>query len=149
MNPTHLMNNKQIAIIGGGPVGITAALLLQNKGARVTLYERDASLEAGITGGSLDIHQHTGQLALKEAGILDAFYQISWPASERMLTKDGRVFSEDLVPEPTKHFKPEIDRNDFRRLLCRPLKEGVVVWNRKLISLDEHQGKYRLHFDGE
>ena len=145
---TNLIANKRIAIIGGGPVGLTTALLLQQKGADVKLYERDANSQARITGGSLDIHQHTGQLALKAAGILDEFYQVSWPPSEKMTTMNGEVFDEDVAQEETKHAKPEIDRNDFRQLLCKHINEGVIVWDRKFISLEQEQEKYRLHFDG-
>jgi 2-polyprenyl-6-methoxyphenol hydroxylase-like FAD-dependent oxidoreductase len=36
-----LLNNKKVAIIGAGPVGLTMARLLQQKGIDVTVYERD------------------------------------------------------------------------------------------------------------
>ena len=37
-----LLENKQVAIIGGGPGGLTLARLLQQKGVLVKVYERDA-----------------------------------------------------------------------------------------------------------
>ena len=36
-----LLNNKKVAIIGGGPVGLTMANLLQQNGIDITVYERD------------------------------------------------------------------------------------------------------------
>lgn len=36
-----LLQNKQIAIVGGGPGGLTLARLLQLKEANVKVYERD------------------------------------------------------------------------------------------------------------
>lgn len=39
----NLIQNKKIAIIGGGPGGLTLARLLQLKGANVKVYERDVN----------------------------------------------------------------------------------------------------------
>ena len=36
-----LLQDKKIAIIGGGPGGLTLARLLQLKGANVKVYERE------------------------------------------------------------------------------------------------------------
>ena len=146
--PTNLIADKRIAIIGGGPVGLTTALLLQQKGADVKLYERDASIESRITGGSLDIHQHTGQLALKAAGILEEFYRVSWPPAEKMTTRNGEIVAEEFAQEETKHVKPEIDRNDLRQLLCKHINDKAIIWDRKLVSLEQQSGQYLLHFEG-
>ncbi len=45
--------NKKVAIVGGGPGGLTLARLLQLKGADVTVYERDISKEARVQGATL------------------------------------------------------------------------------------------------
>ncbi len=42
-----------VAIVGGGIGGIVAALLLRNKGCRVTIYEKESRL-----GGRLVFHRH-------------------------------------------------------------------------------------------
>ena len=37
----NLLSDKNVAIIGGGPVGLTMAKLLQQNGIDVSVYERD------------------------------------------------------------------------------------------------------------
>lgn len=43
-----LLENKKVAIIGGGPGGLTLARLLQLKGVDVKVYERDINEEARV-----------------------------------------------------------------------------------------------------
>ena len=43
-----LLSDKNVAIIGGGPVGLTMAKLLQQNGIDVSVYERDNDREARI-----------------------------------------------------------------------------------------------------
>ncbi|KAL6882299.1 hypothetical protein HDV57DRAFT_517321 [Trichoderma longibrachiatum] len=62
-----------IAILGGGPSGLSLARLLEVNGIDYIVYERDASPEVEIQGGSLDIHGKSGQLVLKEAGLFEEF----------------------------------------------------------------------------
>lgn len=52
-----LLNNKKVAIIGGGPVGLTMANLLQQNGIDITVYERDENPKARVWGGTLDLHK--------------------------------------------------------------------------------------------
>ena len=55
-----LLKNKQIAIIGGGPGGLTLANLLQQKGATIRVYERDENKHARVQGATLDLHEESG-----------------------------------------------------------------------------------------
>ena len=41
----NLLSDKNVAIIGGGPVGLTMAKLLQQNGIDVSVYERDNDRE--------------------------------------------------------------------------------------------------------
>ena len=61
-----LLNNKKVAIIGGGPVGLTMANLLQQNGIDITVYERDENPKARVWGGTLDLHKNSGQEAMKK-----------------------------------------------------------------------------------
>ena len=58
-----LLQNKQIAIVGGGPGGLTLARLLQLKGANVKVYERDIDKAARVQGSPLDMHEDSGMAA--------------------------------------------------------------------------------------
>src|SRR5690625_6457048 len=69
----NLLSDKNVAIIGGGPVGLTMAKLLQQNGIDVSVYERDNDREARIFGGTLDLHKGSGQEAMKKAGLLQTY----------------------------------------------------------------------------
>jgi 2-polyprenyl-6-methoxyphenol hydroxylase-like FAD-dependent oxidoreductase len=147
MNP---LINKQIAIMGAGPTGLMLAVLLQQRGAAVTVYERDAGPETRIWGGTLDLHRNSGQRALEAAGLLEQFYQLARPTAERTAAPDGTILDEEPVQEATAYWRPEIDRPDLRRLLLSALAPGTVRWGHAFDSLDElPDGRLQLHFAGQ
>ena len=41
----NLLSDKNVAIIGGGPVGLTMAKLLQQNGIDVSVYEKETTTE--------------------------------------------------------------------------------------------------------
>src|SRR5665213_64534 len=88
-----LLKNKKVAIIGAGPVGLTMASLLQQKGIDVTVYERDKDAQTRIWGGTLDLHKGSGQDALEKAGLLENYYAMSIPMGIIMTDEQGKVLS--------------------------------------------------------
>ena len=146
MPTSHLLTNKQIAVIGGGPVGLTVARLLQLKGAMVTVYERNTSALARLLGGTLDIKCSTGQKALEKAGLLNAFYAAAKPVEERMLDTDGQVLLKTIPNEQTQYDQPEIDRPDLQHILLESLQENTVVWDRQVTNLMQTDKGFTLHF---
>src|SRR6201992_1555662 len=68
------INGKKVAIVGGGPGGLTLARLLQQSGAKVAVYERDQSHNARVQGSALDLHEDSGLAALEDAGVMGAFW---------------------------------------------------------------------------
>ncbi|OON69630.1 FAD-dependent oxidoreductase [Hymenobacter sp. CRA2] len=145
----YLLSNKQIAIIGGGPVGLTLARILQLRGAAVTVYERDASAEAVRTsGGTLDIHAEDGQLALEAAGVTDEFRRLARPTAERMADIHGVISIDE--PADAQFERPEIDRLDLHRLLLDSLAPGTVVWSQNFQVLEtQPDGRFVLRFAGQ
>lgn len=143
-----VLQDKKVAVIGAGPVGLTFAKLLQQSGVEVHVYERDRNQHTRIKGGTLDIHHDYGQLALEKAGLLDEFYRYSRPTPERSTGQDGTLLEEDDPAEGYLYDRPEIDRNDLRTMLLEHLDPGTVVWDSKLTSLEQQQdGTFLLHFE--
>ncbi|MFE7798817.1 FAD-dependent oxidoreductase [Nocardia sp. NPDC057440] len=120
--------SHRIAVIGGGPAGLTFARVLHRHGHPVTVLERDPAPDARPPGGTLDLHEGLGQLALGKAGLLAEFQALSRPEGQamRILDTDGTVLR-DWRPRPDDRANPEIDRGQLRDLLLGPLD---VQWGR-------------------
>ncbi|MFD0732144.1 FAD-dependent oxidoreductase [Planotetraspora mira] len=118
----------RIAVVGGGPAGLTFACVLHRHGHPVTILERDPAPDARPPGGTLDLHEGMGQLALGKAGLLEEFQTLSRPEGQamRILDTDGTVLR-DWQPRPGDRANPEIDRGQLRDLLLGPLD---VQWGR-------------------
>jgi len=142
-----LLENKKVAIIGAGPVGLTFAKLLQQKNIMVTVYERDKDELARIKGGTLDIHNDFGQIALEKAGLLTEYYKRSRPTGERSANCNAEVLSDEFPDEEHLYDRPEIDRNELRKMLLDNLHPNTVVWNSKLSLLEQRGEDFLLHFD--
>lgn len=140
-----LLENKRVAIIGAGPVGLMMATLLQQKGVNVTVYERDKNAQTRIWGGTLDLHKDSGQEAMKAAALLEKYYAKAIPMGVTMADEQGNIFS-TIAPQ---YDNPEINRNDLRQLFLDSLNASTVVWDSKLTALEERDGQWLLHFENK
>ncbi|MFI7106816.1 FAD-dependent oxidoreductase [Nonomuraea sp. NPDC050227] len=113
---------QRIAVVGGGPAGLTFARVLHRYGHPVTVFERDAAPDARPPGGTIDLHEGMGQRALDKAGLLAEFQALSRPEGQamRILAPDGTVLR-DWRPRPDDRANPEIDRGQLRDLLLGSL----------------------------
>ncbi|MGW0082829.1 FAD-dependent oxidoreductase [Streptomyces sp. NPDC003393] len=120
--------SHRIAVVGGGPGGLAFARVLHRHGHPVTVFERDPARDARPPGGTLDLHEGLGQLALHKAGLLAKFRALSRPEGQamRILDTDGTVLR-DWRPRPGDRAHPEIDRGQLRDLLLSPLD---IQWDR-------------------
>lgn len=143
----NLLKDKKVAIIGAGPVGLTMAKLLQQNGVEVLVFERDKDPHARIWGGTLDLHKTSGQEALKKAGLLEKYYENSIPMAINFADKEGNIIASTEITPENQFDNPEINRNDLRKILLESLKDDTVIWNRKLMNLDENNGKWRLQYE--
>jgi 2-polyprenyl-6-methoxyphenol hydroxylase-like FAD-dependent oxidoreductase len=149
-----LLENKQVAIVGGGPGGLTLARLLQKKGVMVKVYERDADQYFRQQGATLDLHYESGLKALREAGLMEEFKKHYRPGAERVTITDNNAiahYSESdhapLRDLDNEHARPEIDRGPLRDLLINSLDDGTIVWNSKFSSLKENGNGWNLIFE--
>lgn len=142
-----LLKDKEIAIIGAGPAGLTLAKLLQQEGADVKVYERDQDSQTRILGGTLDLHKGSGQDAMKKAGLLESYYAKAIPMGRTIANEKGKVlFIKNQTPE-SHYDNPEINRNNLRQLLLDSLTPNTVIWNRKFTNLEKADEKWILHFE--
>jgi 2-polyprenyl-6-methoxyphenol hydroxylase-like FAD-dependent oxidoreductase len=147
-----LLDDKKIAIIGGGPGGLTLARLLQLKGADVKVYERDFNQDARVQGAIVDLHFDSGLKVIEAAGLLDAFKASYMRGADkyRMLDKDANIcIDEAHGPEEdfgNEHFRPEIDRGALRNLLIDALLPGTVVWDSQFASMEQVNDAWQIKF---
>lgn len=150
-----LIDNTSIAIVGGGPAGLTLARLLQlkNANANVKVYERDYNKNARVKGSPLDMHENSGLAALRKADLLDEFKKTFRPGADKTLimNEQAEVFFSDheLKPEEdfgAEHFRPEIDRGPLRNMLLDSLQPETVVWDSHFLSMEAQHGGWMLYF---
>jgi 2-polyprenyl-6-methoxyphenol hydroxylase-like FAD-dependent oxidoreductase len=144
------VEGKKIAVIGGGPGGLTLARLLQQSGAQVIVYERDRSRSARVQGSALDLHEGSGLAALEAAGLIEAFWANHRPDLDRLRLTDssGRVLHDHPRNMSGAGKRPEIERGPLRDILLDSLQPGTVQWNYKLESAEMQGEQVLLRFAG-
>jgi 2-polyprenyl-6-methoxyphenol hydroxylase-like FAD-dependent oxidoreductase len=125
-----------IAIVGAGLGGLALARVLHVNGVNAVVYERESSRDARGQGGMLDIH--SGQRALREAGLIDQFFAIARGQGQdmRLLQPDGTLLLQEDTLDDAPLDRPEVDRADLRDLLLDSLPADVVRWGHAFTSAD-------------
>jgi 2-polyprenyl-6-methoxyphenol hydroxylase-like FAD-dependent oxidoreductase len=144
----NTIKDKKIAIVGGGPGGLTLARLLQMSGAAVKVYERDINKNARMQGATLDLHEESGLKALQAAGLMEAFKANYRPGAEkvRVIDKHAQIIFDDDLNPPGEISRPEIDRGPLQQILLDSLQPGTVVWNSHFDALSSQNGSWKLEF---
>ncbi|PTH55859.1 FAD-dependent monooxygenase [Staphylococcus arlettae] len=130
-------NLQHIAIIGGGPGGLMLGLLLQHQGLLFTIYERGHKNIHKDRGGSLDIHDDSGQLALKQAGIFEVFRKyVRFDGEDtRIVRKDGKIlYDEDAEDEGS---RPEIDRGKLCDIIVEQINPQHIKYGYKYENMKQ------------
>lgn len=133
-----------ITIVGAGLGGLTLARVLEVHGVASVIYDLDASPNARHQGGMLDMHEESGQMALRAAGLFDEFerHVLAGGDATRVLDKHAEV----LFEEEGNGERPEIERGELRDLLLDSLPEGTLRWNSRVVSVRAVDGGHELTF---
>ncbi|MET4141805.1 NAD(P)/FAD-dependent oxidoreductase [Pedobacter sp. UYP1] len=153
MEAINLLQNKEIAIVGGGPAGLTLARLLQLKGANVKVYERDFNNEARVQGAIVDLHFESGLKVMEAADLMDAFKANYMPGADkfRVVDKEAKILADEHDQSSDEsfgdeYFRPEIDRGALRNILIAALLPDTVVWDSQFERMVQVNNAWELQF---
>ncbi|EME52451.1 FAD-dependent oxidoreductase [Amycolatopsis decaplanina] len=127
-----MTTHHRIAIIGAGLGGLTLARVLHVNGIEAAVFDLDASPSARTQGGMLDIHEESGQAALRAAGLHDEFRKLVHPGGEALRILDQHAVVHLEETDDGDGGRPEVARGDLRDLLLGSLPESTVRWGAKV-----------------
>ncbi|PYI10637.1 FAD/NAD(P)-binding domain-containing protein [Aspergillus sclerotiicarbonarius CBS 121057] len=151
---TTMTKPAPIAIVGGGPCGLTFARLLETAGIDYVVFERDASPKGTslFQGGTLDLHAATGQEALRRAGLTEEFEKLARRDATTLTVQNCHGNLRKTFGEG--HDAPEIDRLQLRQLLLNSLPAHRIRWDKALHTIQHNPNTnqppsaadWQLHF---
>ncbi|QHA08444.1 FAD-dependent monooxygenase [Streptomyces broussonetiae] len=127
----HLPHHP-VTVVGAGLGGLALARVLHVHGIEAALFDLDASPDARIQGGMLDIHDDSGQEALRAAGLHTEFLRRVHAGGQAMRVLDRYGTVRLAEADDGSGGRPEIDRGALRELLLGSLPEGTVRWGAKV-----------------
>jgi 2-polyprenyl-6-methoxyphenol hydroxylase-like FAD-dependent oxidoreductase len=140
------MSHPSIAIVGAGLGGLVLARILQTRGVPCAVYEADPAAGARQQGGLLDMHERSGQFALRAAGLHEEFCRLIQPQAEAMRILDRAGVFIDYAPKDG-WGRPEIERTALRDLLIPSLDPATIAWGHKVTHVSSlGGGRHALAF---
>ncbi|GAD96305.1 salicylate hydroxylase [Paecilomyces variotii No. 5] len=125
----------RIAIVGGGPAGLTMGGLLHKHRIPFTIFElrpKPTDEQLDQPSGMLDLHEESGLAAIRECGLHDEFVPLTGECTEDFIVadRDGKV----LYKHEADGGRPEISRNNLTKLLLGKVPRESMKWGHKLLS---------------
>jgi 3-(3-hydroxy-phenyl)propionate hydroxylase len=139
-----------VAIVGAGPVGLTAALDLHHHGISAELFDQDVSVCEGSR--AIAWAQHTLEI-FDRLGVGKQLRDLgtTWKTG-KVFWKSSLVYAFDLQPEEHFEFPPFVNLPQYElemTLLLRlaEIEAPPIRWAHRLVGLDEYEGVTRLTFE--
>jgi 2-polyprenyl-6-methoxyphenol hydroxylase-like FAD-dependent oxidoreductase len=138
----------RIAIVGGGPAGLTLARVLQTRKITASVFEQENHSDERPQGGTLGLDPDSGLRAVHLAELDEEFRTVARYQDQglRLLNSRGETLL-DVQQVNAQQDNPEIDRAALRALLLNSLEPGVVRWGYHLLSVSQTKGGYELLFE--
>jgi hypothetical protein len=99
------------------------------------VYELESGPSSRNQGGTLDLHEDSGQLTLRQAGLLEEFKEKARPEGEALKIASptgGILWNENGKEAGEISGRPEIDRVALRDLLLSSIEPDRIRWGKKL-----------------
>lgn len=134
------MYQPRIAIIGGGPAGLTLGRLLHLRGIQTTIYDlraKPTAEELDQPCGMLDLHEESGLSAIRECGLWDEFMTLTGECSEetKVYDSEAKLLHQDFGGS-AEGARPEISRHQLLKLLMSSIPADMVRWEHKVTSIE-------------
>jgi salicylate hydroxylase len=133
----------QVAIVGGGIGGLTAALALRERGLKVDIFEQ--AVELGEIGAGISIHANAA-LLLQRIGLAASIKKIGVPI-EGLLLRTSAGVPIDFSAGPSSGIQTyNVHRAEFRKLLADAQPKGALHLGHRLSQASETDGRVQLRF---
>jgi salicylate hydroxylase len=133
----------QIAIVGGGIGGLTAALALRARGLNVTVFEQADELRE--IGAGVTIFPNA-TLLLHRIGLGDEIAKIGCPITGHVMRTSTGGFMNELTIPSTAIQSYNVHRSEFLKLLADAQPKGAVHLGHRLSSAREIDSRVCLSF---
>ncbi|HLS31213.1 MAG TPA: FAD-dependent monooxygenase [Flavobacteriaceae bacterium] len=139
---------KHIGIVGAGIAGLTAAIMLQKQGYRISVFESSKNVSGVGAGIGL---ASNAMKAFEYLGLASGIKEISNPLKDFRVcdAKGDKLFAIDTnrIQENYRAGNYAVHRGDLHQYLINQIDSEYIFSDKKLISLKLHKEKVNLKFE--